>query len=195
MTSQAMPRSIDEPRPCRGTNPGVILARRDDSRPPSVVRGPWRAEIPACRLRACSGSLSAVPSPRRFTILNPRPSYQTIVANRLAAFRLQRLDDSEQPDGDGATRERRLFSQDHEVERIAVLREGARDALRRSRVEPWLHPPPSRPGRQLPHSVRPCRRYRARRIFPNSSHSRETNERHTLEGGRAPTGNLAAISG
>src|SRR5206468_12447287 len=109
-----MPRSIDEPRPCRGTNPGVILARRDDSRPPSVVRGPWRAEIPACRLRACSGSLSAVPSPRRFTILNPRPSYQTIVANRLAAFRLQRLDDSEQPYGDGATREGGLFSQDQE---------------------------------------------------------------------------------
>src|SRR5437867_685500 len=81
-----------------------------------------------CFRRACSRSLSAVPGPRRFTILNPRPSHQTIVANRPAAFRLQRLDDSEQPDGDGSTRERRLFSQDQEVERIAVLRKGAGDA-------------------------------------------------------------------
>src|SRR5437867_2375516 len=41
-----------------------------------------------CFRRACSRSLSAVPGPRRFTILNPRPSHQTIVANRPAAFRL-----------------------------------------------------------------------------------------------------------
>src|SRR5437867_8051452 len=80
-----------------------------------------------CFRRACSRSLSAVPGPRRFTILNPRPSHQTIVANRLAAFRLRRLDDAKQPYGDGATREGGLFSQDQEVERIAVLRKGAGD--------------------------------------------------------------------
>src|SRR2546425_10435172 len=55
-TSQAMTPSIDEPRPCRGTNSGEILARRDDSRPHCA----WRAGCAA-------GSMTIDLGARRFS--------------------------------------------------------------------------------------------------------------------------------